>query len=107
MKEDERPSGRKRIRAYVKGEFEMQGKVVIWNRARGFGFVATNFRDRYFFHVTHWIGQEEPMVGQIVTFELGPGQTPEKPPRAVNVLPVPIEEKPRQVSAADILGGSR
>ena len=79
----------------------MQGKILVYNNARGFGWIQdqANFRNRIFFHFRNYLGETEPFVGQLVEFMLAPGKVG-KGPQAVDVRPI-AEPK----SAADILAG--
>ena len=81
----------------------MQGKVIIFNEARGFGFIRIDFRTRIFFHCSRWASNTPPMVGQLVEFEIGPGQAG-KGPQAINVRPVG-EAAVNLPSAFDSLAG--
>ena len=52
----------------------------------GYGFLV--FEDvewDIFFHVSNWRSVDTPVVGQKVTFELGPAKTEGQPQQAVNV----------------------
>jgi cold shock CspA family protein len=49
----------------------MQGIVVHYNGARGFGFLYSDeIKRRVFFHVTEFTGAKVPSVNQFVEFEL-------------------------------------
>lgn len=55
----------------------MIGKIAVFNRDRGFGFVHYNQENaplgRIFFHIKQWLSRCEPEAGQIVSFEAAIG----------------------------------
>lgn len=63
----------------------MTGKVLHWNPQRGFGFLVTK-TETYYFHVSQFHG--EPVVGDLVRFNLGPSKVPGKGPQAMNITVV-------------------
>lgn len=69
----------------------MKGIVQTYYTLRGYGFILINFRQRIYFHASHWIGQNAPEIGQEIYFDIAPGQ-PGRGPQAVNV--VPTAERP-------------
>lgn len=52
----------------------MVGRVVLFVRRRGFGFIEVKQRPDVFFHVSNWSESVDPSnaVGRLVTFELAP-----------------------------------
>jgi cold shock CspA family protein len=55
----------------------------------GFGFLfCEDMPVDIFFHLHNWRSVEEPVVGQRVTFELGPAKAPGHPEQAVLIRPV-------------------
>ena len=62
------------------------GVVVKW-AAGGYGFIFNDeINRRIFFHIRDWHRATDPVVGDEVNFELGPGK-PGKPDIAINVTP--------------------
>ena len=63
------------------------GVVVRWVAAGGYGFVFNDeIKRRVFFHIRNWHRSTDPVVGDEVSFELGPGK-PGKSDVAINVTP--------------------
>ena len=63
------------------------GVVVRWT-AGGYGFAFNDeVNRRVFFHIRNWNSVREPVVGDEVTFELGPSHKPGGADEAVNVTP--------------------
>ena len=55
----------------------------------GFGFIfCENIPVDVFFHLNNWRSAEEPVVGQQVTFILGPAKKEGQPMQAVLIYPV-------------------
>ena len=55
----------------------------------GYGFLfCEDMTVDVFFHLNNWRSAEEPVVGQRVTFELGPAKTKGQPMQAVLIRPV-------------------
>lgn len=64
---------------------EQSGLITAWNIERGFGFVRTANGKNHFAHITQWLSDEIPTVGQLVVFE---GVNDVKGTRAINVRPI-------------------
>jgi cold shock CspA family protein len=68
----------------------MQGIVVHYNQARGFGFIYSDeLQRRVFFHASHVTGTSVAQVNHQCTFELAAGK-PGLPEQAVKVLVAPL-----------------
>ena len=68
-----------------------EGVVVVWKQQGGYGFIFNDvINRRVFFHASEWKRVAEPVVGDGVQFEIGPGQRPGKSDVAVNVRPVGV-----------------
>ena len=50
---------------------EMRGKIVRWFNDRGFGFVKPDAGDDLFLHVRSLTASGDPIIGDIVEFEIG------------------------------------
>ena len=63
------------------------GTVAFIAPERGFWFVVSK-GDRIFCHVANWSDTEVemPKVGDRISFELGPGRTPNRPQQAIRML---------------------
>lgn len=46
------------------------GRILRYNSQKGFGFIQPEIGDSIFFHISNFIGQEQPRVGLIVCYEL-------------------------------------
>jgi cold shock CspA family protein len=65
----------------------MFGKVHAYYQLRGYGFISVNFKERRFFHINNYRGEELPTPGMPVEFDLAPSKNPEKPDQAIHVIP--------------------
>ena len=61
---------------------KLTGTIISWFRERGFGFIQAKNGKNHFAHIHEWMSDDEPAVGQIVTFESVPAA---KGPKAVNI----------------------
>jgi cold shock CspA family protein len=64
-----------------------QGTVVRFMQTYGFLFSKEVGR-RVFFHVSAFNSETDPVVGEVVEFELSPSNVPGKPDAATNINPV-------------------
>jgi cold shock CspA family protein len=65
-----------------------QGRVKKFFPA-GYGFLfCVDIPVDVFFHMNHWRSADEPVVGQQVTFSLGPSKFPEHADHAMMIRPV-------------------
>ena len=80
----------------------MLGRITYWNNSRAFGFVTVSvkesggtFQEQYFFHHSNFVNfkkGEVPMLGGIVTFNLGDPLAEGKKIQAVGVKYATAEE---------------
>jgi len=78
----------------------MVAKIQQFKELKGFGFLLKDFRTRIFFHVNDWKSDIPPQVGMMVSYELGPSHKKGMPDCAVNIAPLPGEEKKFTVGGA-------
>ena len=65
-----------------------QATVATWLQSRQFGFLFSEELDRrVFFHISHWHRGSQPIVGEIVTFNLKPSAIAGKEDKAIDVWP--------------------
>jgi cold shock CspA family protein len=64
------------------------GRVVHWNDARGYGFIQTANEHELFLHVSDFVSDDDPHVGDRVSFIERTGR--DGKPRAISVMPVTI-----------------
>ena len=65
----------------------MIGVVQKYSNLEGYGWLLVGFRQRVFFHISQWRGQQEPKVGERVTFEMAPPHKAGQGQQAANVTP--------------------
>jgi len=78
------------------------GKIVSYRSDRAFGFIEVTCGKQYFFHIKNWQGEEAPVIGRSVWFELGPGFTSGKSQQAVDIKLVNPEI---EIGASALAGG--
>ena len=72
----------------VNGSERKHGTVKKFFEA-GYGFIfCEEISTDIFFHLNNWRAAEEPVVGQEITFELGPAKMAGKPMQAVLIRPM-------------------
>ena len=68
----------------------MNGTITYWG-TKGYGYLkGKTFREQFYFHISRWQGDDFPVVGQAVEFEVEPPLTLKRTafPQAVNVRPI-------------------
>lgn len=64
------------------------GWIGHYNAARGFGFIRTAEEHELFMHISEWVSDDEPHVGDRVSFV--PRQDRSGRPRAISVMPAVV-----------------
>jgi cold shock CspA family protein len=65
------------------------GRIRHWNAARGYGFIEQAAEEHeIFLHVSNWVSDDEPHVGDRVSFVERQGR--DGRPRAVSVMPAAV-----------------
>jgi hypothetical protein len=80
------------INDLIEGGFmENQREIgVIHNWRDSWGLVRITFKQRFFFHISEWDSDLEPVIGQQVSFEIRPARPGGALPQAVDVRPEPL-----------------
>ena len=66
----------------------LTGRIGHWNAERGYGFIQTADEHELFVHVTDFVSDDEPHVGDRVSFIERTGR--DGKPRAISVMPMAI-----------------
>jgi cold shock CspA family protein len=67
-----------------------QGKVILYNRAKAWGFIREDSGAEWFFHTANTVPEFVPQLGVAVEFEVGPPLSIGKKEQAVNVRGVQV-----------------
>ena len=63
----------------------MQGTITFFRGDRGFGFITTKEGKSYFFHVSKFAKDSQPVLEGVVTFDVASPIAVGKKPMAINV----------------------
>lgn len=61
----------------------MKGTIKTWHHRKGFGFIAVEDGEDIFLHITDIPEKQKPEIGEVVTFDVGPGRDGKT--KAINV----------------------
>ncbi len=66
-------------------QLQKLGTVVVFHKERNFGFLEVQSGRRYYFHISQWVSDLPPTVGDKALFHVGPPFIPGKPEQAMDV----------------------